>query len=422
MSDRLLAEIVERLSEHGEVSAVWLAGSRGRGTNDELSDIDIWVAVEDAILNNIVHDPLAYVRRIVPAIMHMIAPEIAPEGGAFIGTWVSDREGFTQVDWYLTPASTATRASDTTMVFGNVPTAEQDELSAVDGGERQGKVHENLVFALQMTNNVMKHARRGNIWTAIDHVRHADRCVIAAKIWLERGSAPTFLDYKGTTLPSMRAIDTESLHSLASGLVQQIENIARASGLNDDLHTPVSALRDTISRWQHSANSHRVTESGLHLLPEAEYYASLPRRRVGAGVLVTNAQGDILLLETTYKPEWEIPGGHAEAGESPRMAAAREVIEEIGLAIAPGDLLVVQHIAAEMPRGDILVFVYDGGVIANPAEINIDRLEIRAAHFVPLTDVHRHMTPAMTQRLHAAMRARSDHRVIEIGSDMDGDA
>ena len=57
--------------------------------------------------------------------------------------------------------------------------------------------------------------------------------------------------------------------------------------------------------WQQSGQP-----SGL--IPEDAYYRGLPRRRLGAGVLITDAEGRVLLLETTYKQAHEIPGGVCE--------------------------------------------------------------------------------------------------------------
>lgn len=52
------------------------------------------------------------------------------------------------------------------------------------------------------------------------------------------------------------------------------------------------------------------------------YDRGLPRKRMGAGVLFFDGSGRVLLVDPVYKPQWEIPGGVVEGGESPRDAAA----------------------------------------------------------------------------------------------------
>ena len=55
---------------------------------------------------------------------------------------------------------------------------------------------------------------------------------------------------------------------------------------------------------------------------------------MGAAAVILNAQGEVLLVRHTYgKCNWEIPGGGAEAGESPVDTAIREVREETGLCV-----------------------------------------------------------------------------------------
>jgi 8-oxo-dGTP diphosphatase len=71
---------------------------------------------------------------------------------------------------------------------------------------------------------------------------------------------------------------------------------------------------------------------------EADRFAT---PRVAAGVLFRDAVGRVLLVKPTYKDGWEIPGGYVEAGESPRAAAAREVKEELGLAVHLTEMLVL---------------------------------------------------------------------------------
>lgn len=60
-----------------------------------------------------------------------------------------------------------------------------------------------------------------------------------------------------------------------------------------------------------------------------------PGPRVGVGVIVR--RGALVLLGERRGAHgagtWALPGGHLEAGETPEQCAAREVLEETGLAI-----------------------------------------------------------------------------------------
>lgn len=57
---------------------------------------------------------------------------------------------------------------------------------------------------------------------------------------------------------------------------------------------------------------------------------ALPGKHVAAGVLFRDRVNRVLLVEPTYKPNWEIPGGVVEADEAPWAAASRELAEELG--------------------------------------------------------------------------------------------
>lgn len=52
---------------------------------------------------------------------------------------------------------------------------------------------------------------------------------------------------------------------------------------------------------------------------------------VAAKVFITDAQGRFLVVKTTYGKDWDIPSGHCDPGESPDLAATRELWEETGL-------------------------------------------------------------------------------------------
>lgn len=60
-------------------------------------------------------------------------------------------------------------------------------------------------------------------------------------------------------------------------------------------------------------------------------------RATSCGVIVTDGNR-ILLGHATRSPRWDIPKGVAELGETCAAAAARELLEETGLAVAPEHL------------------------------------------------------------------------------------
>src|SRR6201989_3012499 len=97
--------------------------------------------------------------------------------------------------------------------------------------------------------------------------------------------------------------------------------------------------------------------------------------RVAAGALIRDPYGRILLVKPTYKDGWDIPGGYVEPGESPAQACQREIREEIGLSRELGRLLLVDW-APHPSEGDKLLFVFDGGTLADVNEAVPDHEEI----------------------------------------------
>ena len=57
----------------------------------------------------------------------------------------------------------------------------------------------------------------------------------------------------------------------------------------------------------------------------------LPRKRAISQLLVRSTDGRVLLCQLTYKRDFDLPGGVVEVSESPQLAVAREVEEELGL-------------------------------------------------------------------------------------------
>ena len=69
-----------------------------------------------------------------------------------------------------------------------------------------------------------------------------------------------------------------------------------------------------------------------------------PRAPLGAGALIRDADGRILLIHQTYQrpPLWLPPGGWVDRGETPQQAACREIREELGVRIAVGRPLAIR--------------------------------------------------------------------------------
>ncbi|MDQ3762662.1 MAG: NUDIX hydrolase [Actinomycetota bacterium] len=109
--------------------------------------------------------------------------------------------------------------------------------------------------------------------------------------------------------------------------------------------------------------SKSTTSTTSRVLPVEQYVAGLSRKRMAAGVLFRDVHGRVLLVEPSYKPNWEIPGGAVEANESPWATATRELAEELEWDQPLGRLLVVDYVRPQDSRPEGVVFVFDGGVL-----------------------------------------------------------
>ena len=144
------------------------------------------------------------------------------------------------------------------------------------------------------------------------------------------------------------------------------------------------------------------------------FYLTQPKRRSGSGALFVDAENRVLMVEPNYKPTWEIPGGIVEQGEDPRSACRRECLEELGLDLPTGRLLVLEHQIEPAPRGDSLMFVYDGGVIDDASSITLQASELLSFRFVPVDQLERITTERLSRRVRQALAARESGRFVEM--------
>jgi 8-oxo-dGTP diphosphatase len=146
----------------------------------------------------------------------------------------------------------------------------------------------------------------------------------------------------------------------------------------------------------------------------SDYTATLPQKRMGAGVLITDADGRVLLVEPTYKAYWEIPGGAIEADESPHAAAARELKEELGLPVRVGRLLVTDWVPPRSDRTEGLMLVFDGGVLTEEqeAQIRLPAEELRGWAWCTEPEASERLSELLARRVSAALQARGDGSAV----------
>lgn len=131
---------------------------------------------------------------------------------------------------------------------------------------------------------------------------------------------------------------------------------------------------------------------------------------VGVGAVVTK-QGQVLLVRRANDPnrgQWSIPGGTVELGETLAQAAIREVREECGIEIEPGEVLSTFDLIQRDERGRIryhyvLIDLAARYVSGEPTAAT-DAMEVRWVEEKDLDqiDVIPRLLPVLRKALHGA--------------------
>jgi len=114
----------------------------------------------------------------------------------------------------------------------------------------------------------------------------------------------------------------------------------------------------------------------------------------GALVALWHA-GTLLLIRSSYRRRWSLPGGGIGKDEMPRHAALRELYEELGLALPAGALRFVgaQQIFWEHRHDRTLIFE---GQLPEAPRLRPDNREIVAAAFLtPAAALALDLTPQL---------------------------
>lgn len=142
----------------------------------------------------------------------------------------------------------------------------------------------------------------------------------------------------------------------------------------------------------------------------ATYLAGLPRILAGANTLFRAQDGRLLIVEPNYRQDgtWTLPGGTIESdqGETPRQAARRETLEEIGLDVVPGALIAVDWVMGP-GRPPLATYLYDGGVLTEDrlAAIRLQEEELDSWRLVSEEELGAFLTPGAARRIRAGLAA-----------------
>jgi 8-oxo-dGTP pyrophosphatase MutT (NUDIX family) len=90
-------------------------------------------------------------------------------------------------------------------------------------------------------------------------------------------------------------------------------------------------------------------------------------RQTSCGVIVTDGER-VLLGHATRSPRWDIPKGGAEPSETFPVAAARELLEETGLVIAP-EALTDLGVHPYLRGKDLALFMWKAAQLPDPRRL-----------------------------------------------------
>src|SRR5574341_1271036 len=167
--EALLTQIIKDLSNNERFVAAWLTGSYGRNDADEVSDLDLTLAVaepysellcarQEQVSHQTTEERYALFSKFgIPALIHENNNN-APEGGTF--TFVLYAESAVMIDWVLVPQIKATRPFQSRLLFEKTAIPIGPAPKPEDLEQSKKYVAEQWAFFWMMTAITIKYAIR----------------------------------------------------------------------------------------------------------------------------------------------------------------------------------------------------------------------------------------------------------------------
>ncbi|WP_327040340.1 NUDIX hydrolase [Micromonospora ureilytica] len=152
----------------------------------------------------------------------------------------------------------------------------------------------------------------------------------------------------------------------------------------------------------------------------ATWYANLASFYAAAAAFITDPAGNVLLVKPTYRDHWAFPGGYVDEGEFPHDACAREIREELGFALAVGDLLVVDWAppTGQRPR-TLISYTFDCGNIVGLDGISLPRHELEDVAFFSAEAAKLRLPGKVAPRVLSSIQARRSRTPIYLAGGSD---
>src|SRR5512133_3986362 len=113
----LLALARKLLLDDPRIVAAWLHGSIGRGTQDEWSDLDLWIVVANEQMERVRAERHVFASGVGKVLLTVEAPQNAPQGGAYLLAMYPGSYAPHILDCSWQPQSSAVRSTDTQLLF-----------------------------------------------------------------------------------------------------------------------------------------------------------------------------------------------------------------------------------------------------------------------------------------------------------------
>jgi hypothetical protein len=128
----LLHRATAELERDPRIMAAWLFGSLGRGEADALSDLDIFVIVDDKHIESICAARREFVVPFGSLLCVVDAPQNALRGGGYLMALYTGTHGPLQADWYWQAQSRARIPQQTLLLFDKVGLPHDDRPTTFD--------------------------------------------------------------------------------------------------------------------------------------------------------------------------------------------------------------------------------------------------------------------------------------------------